>query len=182
MKWFMPPTPASGSRMRGESVLAFMDRFGDKIYNSYNATEAGQISVASPGDLRHAPDTAGRPVAGTRVRLVDDDGKDVPAGEGVSYGHHWQAPVDTRIGLVPAGYADGVPRHASSGVTPGNAGTPLWTAGRRVPLVGRVCMDQVLVDLGPGAGHDGGEDQRLVGAAAIHLLPDQHLLQSVKVL
>jgi len=72
---------ASGSRMRGESVLAFMDRFGDKIYNSYNATEAGQISVASPADLRHAPDTAGRPVAGTSIRLVDDDGNDVPVGE-----------------------------------------------------------------------------------------------------
>jgi fatty-acyl-CoA synthase len=72
---------ASGSRMRGEAVLAFMNRFGDKIYNSYNATEAGQISVASPGDLRHAPDTAGRPVAGTSVRVVDDDGNDVPAGE-----------------------------------------------------------------------------------------------------
>jgi fatty-acyl-CoA synthase len=72
---------ASGSRMRGEAVLAFMDRFGDKIYNSYNATEAGQISVASPADLRHAPDTAGRPVAGTTVRLVDDDGNDVPVGE-----------------------------------------------------------------------------------------------------
>jgi fatty-acyl-CoA synthase len=72
---------ASGSRMRGEAVLAFMDRFGDKIYNSYNATEAGQISVASPGDLRHAPDTAGRPVTGTTVRLVDDEGNDVAPGE-----------------------------------------------------------------------------------------------------
>jgi len=72
---------ASGSRMRGEAVLAFMDRFGDKIYNSYNATEAGQISVASPSDLRYAPDTAGRPVAGTTIRLVDDDGNDVPTGE-----------------------------------------------------------------------------------------------------
>jgi fatty-acyl-CoA synthase len=72
---------ASGSRMRGEAVIAFMDRFGDKVYNSYNATEAGQITVASPADLRHAPDTAGRPVTGTTVRLVDDDGHDVPVGE-----------------------------------------------------------------------------------------------------
>ena len=72
---------ASGSRMRPEAVLAFMDRFGDKVYNSYNATEAGQISVASPADLRHAPDTAGRPVTGTTVRLVDDHGVEVPVGE-----------------------------------------------------------------------------------------------------
>ncbi|KAA1421702.1 AMP-binding protein [Nocardioides humilatus] len=72
---------ASGSRMRGEAVIAFMDRFGDKVYNSYNATEAGQISVAVPADLRHASDTAGRPVTGTTVRLVDDDGRDVKTGE-----------------------------------------------------------------------------------------------------
>jgi len=72
---------ASGSRMRGEAVIAFMDRFGDTVYNSYNATEAGQISVASPADLRHAPDTAGRPVTGTTVKLVDDDGNEVPVGE-----------------------------------------------------------------------------------------------------
>ncbi|GAB4011066.1 AMP-binding protein [Nocardioides ultimimeridianus] len=72
---------ASGSRMRGEAVIAFMDRFDDVVYNSYNATEAGQISVASPADLRHAPDTAGRPVRGTTLRLVDDLGRDVPTGE-----------------------------------------------------------------------------------------------------
>ncbi|HYG93888.1 MAG TPA: AMP-binding protein [Nocardioides sp.] len=72
---------ASGSRMRPDAVLKFMDRFGDVVHNSYNATEAGQITVASPADLRHAPDTAGRPVTGTQVRLVDDEGRDVPVGE-----------------------------------------------------------------------------------------------------
>jgi fatty-acyl-CoA synthase len=72
---------ASGSRMRADAVTGFMDRFGDKVYNSYNATEAGQISVALPADLRHAPDTAGRPVEGTLVRVVDDEGRDVAAGE-----------------------------------------------------------------------------------------------------
>ncbi len=72
---------ASGSRMRGAAVTAFMDRFGDVVHNSYNATEAGQISVATPADLRHAVDTAGRPVTGTFVRLVDDQGRDVAPGE-----------------------------------------------------------------------------------------------------
>lgn len=71
---------ASGSRMRPQSVLAFMDRFGDVVHNSYNATEAGQISVAQPADLRHAADTAGRPVRGTTLRIVDDAGVDVPTG------------------------------------------------------------------------------------------------------
>lgn len=69
---------ASGSRMRPQSVTAFMDRFGDLVHNSYNATEAGQISVAQPADLRHAADTAGKAVRGTLLRVVDDAGRDVP--------------------------------------------------------------------------------------------------------
>ena len=72
---------ASGSRMRPDAVTAFMDRFGDTIYNSYNATEAGLISTATPADLRVAPDTAGRPVAGSDVRILDEHGREVPPGE-----------------------------------------------------------------------------------------------------
>ena len=72
---------ASGSRMRPEAVTAFMDRFGDVVYNSYNATEAGLISCAVPDDLRVAPETAGRPVVGTDLRIVDDEGREVDPGE-----------------------------------------------------------------------------------------------------
>lgn len=72
---------ASGSRMRTDAVLTFMDRYGDVIYNSYNATEAGLISTAVPADLRAAPDTAGRPVSGTELRILDDQDRDVPRGE-----------------------------------------------------------------------------------------------------
>ncbi|WP_099021495.1 acyl-CoA ligase FadD12 [Mycolicibacterium palauense] len=63
---------ASGSRMRPDVVIRFMDRFGDIIYNNYNATEAGMIASATPADLRAAPDTAGRPVVGTELRILDD--------------------------------------------------------------------------------------------------------------
>ena len=72
---------ASGSRMRSEALVRFMDRFGDVVHNSYNATEAGQISVALPADLRAAPDTAGRPVRGTELRIVDDEWNQLPTGE-----------------------------------------------------------------------------------------------------
>ena len=72
---------ASGSRMRPDAVTAFMDRFGDVVHNSYNATEAGQITVATPADLRHAPDTAGRAVRGTDLRVVDDAWRPVRTGE-----------------------------------------------------------------------------------------------------
>jgi fatty-acyl-CoA synthase len=72
---------ASGSRMRPDVVTAFMDRFGDVIYNNYNATEAGMIATATPTDLRAAPDTAGRPAEGTDIRILDPELHDVPTGE-----------------------------------------------------------------------------------------------------
>jgi acyl-CoA synthetase (AMP-forming)/AMP-acid ligase II len=72
---------ASGSRMRPDVVTAFMDQFGDVIYNNYNATEAGMIATATPEDLRAAPDTAGRPAGGTEIRILDPDFNEVPTGE-----------------------------------------------------------------------------------------------------
>lgn len=85
---------ASGSRMRADSVVQFMDRFGDLVHNSYNATEAGQISVAGPADLRHAPDTAGRAVRGTLVRIVDDEGEVLTSGEVGRIVVHGSSPFD----------------------------------------------------------------------------------------
>src|ERR1700758_2668230 len=72
---------ASGSRMRPDVVISFMDRFGDGIYNNYNATEAGMIATATPDDLRAAPDTAGRPAGGTEIRILDPEFNEVPTGE-----------------------------------------------------------------------------------------------------
>ncbi|WP_203338716.1 alanine racemase [Nocardioides limicola] len=67
--------------------------------------------------------------------------KPVATGAGVSYGHAWTATADTTVGLVPVGYGDGVPRHASSVAE-------VLVAGKRRPIRGRVCMDQFVVDLG----------------------------------
>ena len=72
---------ASGSRMRPDVVIAFMDQFGDVIVNNYNATEAGLIASATPEDLREAPDTAGKPAPGTEIRILDKDFREVPTGE-----------------------------------------------------------------------------------------------------
>lgn len=72
---------ASGSRMRPDVVTAFMDRFGDIIYNNYNATEAGMIATATPADLRAAPDTAGKPAEGTEIRILDAEFRQVPTGD-----------------------------------------------------------------------------------------------------
>lgn len=67
--------------------------------------------------------------------------REVRAGTGVGYGHAWRAPDATRLGLVPLGYADGIPRSAT------NQGEVL-IGGVRCPIVGRVSMDQTVVDLG----------------------------------
>ena len=72
---------ASGSRMRPDVVVKFMDRFGEVIYNNYNATEAGMVATATPTDLRAAPDTAGKPVQGTQIRILDDAGTELAAGQ-----------------------------------------------------------------------------------------------------
>ena len=70
--------------------------------------------------------------------------KRVRAGEGVSYGHQYTTAHDTTLALVPLGYADGIPRHAT------NVG-PIAVSGRRYTISGRVCMDQVVVDVGDAA-------------------------------
>ncbi|MBW0106660.1 alanine racemase [Pseudonocardia sp. KRD291] len=74
-----------------------------------------------------------------RVALV----KQVPAGHGVSYGHEWTSPAPATLALIPAGYADGVPRRLNDG---GRMRVRIDDAIR--PVVGRVCMDQVVVDCG----------------------------------
>jgi len=80
-----------------------------------------------------------RPAMTLRARLSLV--KRVPAGTGVSYGHRYVTSRETTLGLVPLGYADGVPR--------GAAGLPLVSArGRRWPIAGTVCMDQFVVDFG----------------------------------
>lgn len=70
--------------------------------------------------------------------------KALRAGDGVSYGHAWIAERDTTVALLPIGYADGVYRALS-----GRVGVLI--NGRLRPGVGRICMDQFAVDLGPGA-------------------------------
>ncbi|MET9456733.1 alanine racemase [Streptomyces canus] len=67
--------------------------------------------------------------------------KHVPGGHGVSYGHRYVTPGATTLGLVPVGYADGIPRHASG------AG-PVLVDGKWRTVAGRIAMDQFVVDLG----------------------------------
>ncbi|MFI6929988.1 alanine racemase [Streptomyces sp. NPDC050287] len=103
-------------------------RTGIAVYGISPSPEVG-----SPADFGL------RPVMTLRasIALV----KRVPGGHGVSYGHHYVTPGETTLGLVPVGYADGIPRHAS--------GTgPVLVDGKWRTVAGRVAMDQFVVDLG----------------------------------
>jgi alanine racemase len=89
-----------------------------------------------------------RPAMTARARVLL--AKRVPAGSGVSYGHTYVTGEDANVAVVPLGYADGVPRHASG------AG-PVQINGRRYGIAGRVCMDQFVVDVGNATVAEGDE-------------------------
>ncbi len=82
--------------------------------------------------------------------------RDVTAGTPVGYGHSWTAPNDTRIATLPGGYADGYSRLYSNRAD-------VIHRGRRVPVVGRVSMDYITVDLGREAEAAIGDTVTLIG-------------------
>jgi fatty-acyl-CoA synthase len=72
---------SSGSALPATLAQAWMDRFGDNLYNIYGSTEVAYASIATPEDLRADPTSAGRPPYGTVVRILDDAGRELPRGE-----------------------------------------------------------------------------------------------------
>lgn len=93
---------------------------------------------ASPLADRSAAELGLSPVMTLETAVIAT--RDVPPGEGVGYGATWRATRPSRIAILAAGYADGVPRHLPSGA-------PVIIGGRRAPLAGRVSMDMIAVDV-----------------------------------
>jgi alanine racemase len=112
----------------------------------------GQTPIPALGDFGLRPVmTLKCPVSAVRS---------IKAGAGVSYGHTWIADRDTTVGLIPLGYADGVFRGLSGRID-------VSINGARYRNVGRICMDQFVVDLGPGgAGVKVGDEAVLFGSGA----------------
>jgi len=81
------PTPqlraiaSSGSALGSRLVIDVLDRFGPVLHNLYGSTEVAVASIATPGELRRAPATAGRVAFGVRVEILDGDGQPVAAGD-----------------------------------------------------------------------------------------------------
>jgi fatty-acyl-CoA synthase len=71
----------SGSALSADLATKTMDLLGDVVYNLYGSTEVAYATIATPADLRAAPGTVGRPPQGTRIKLLDEDGKEVRRGE-----------------------------------------------------------------------------------------------------
>jgi alanine racemase len=95
--------------------------------------------ISPGGEVGDAKDHELTPVMSLRssIALL----KDVPAGTGLSYAHQYHTNVDTQVALIPAGYADGIPRAAT------NKG-PVLVGGEIRTIAGRVCMDQFVLDVG----------------------------------
>ncbi len=119
---------ANSSATMSRPDLAFdLVRPGIAVYGLSPVPDAGDMGLAPAMTVKCA------------VALV----KSIEAGESVSYGHTWTAPRDTNLALLPIGYADGVFRSLGGRLD-------VLINGRRRPGVGRICMDQFVVDLGPG--------------------------------
>lgn len=113
-------------------------------------TGVAVYGISPSPEIGSSADLGLRPVMtlAASVALV----KQVPGGHGVSYGHHYVTPGETTLGLIPVGYADGIPRHAS--------GTgPVLVGGKWRTVAGRIAMDQFVVDLGG--------DEPAIGSEAI---------------
>jgi alanine racemase len=106
-----------------------------------------------------APELKGRVDLRPALHLASEVSfvKDVPAGAGISYGHHQRTTRDTALATVPIGYADGVTRALPL------AGGEVLIGGRRRPMVGVVTMDHVMVDCGPHADVRPGDPVVLLG-------------------
>jgi fatty-acyl-CoA synthase len=100
---------SGGSALRPHVADAFMDRFGDVLVNVYGATETGWATIATPTDLRAAPGTVGRPSCGITVKILDEDGRELPVGE--------TGEIYTGGGLRFAGYTGGGGKRVRDGLT-----------------------------------------------------------------
>jgi alanine racemase len=132
--WGLMTARAAGLRPVQRHLAATASTLLDPLaHHSVVRIGAGLVGIDPTGT------TPLRPAMTLAAPLVEV--RDVRGGTPVGYGHTWVAPRPTRLGLLPLGYADGLPRLASEGAE-------VQVLGRRVPVVGRISMDMTVVDLG----------------------------------
>lgn len=97
--------------------------------------------------------------------------KVVRKGDGVSYGHTWRAPEDTRVVTIPVGYGDGYSRRLSNKAD-------VLINGKRYPVIGRVCMDQIMVNIGADSAYNG-DEVVLLGAQGEEAIRARELAEQI---
>ena len=139
--WGVETARGAGLRPRHRHLAATAATLTDPLsHHTMSRVGAGLVGIDPSGTTRlHPALTLTAPLVSVRR---------VHAGTPVGYGHTWIAPATTELGLLPLGYADGLPRAAA-----GRA--EVLVRGRRRPLVGRISMDMAVVDLGPDGGEAG---------------------------
>jgi alanine racemase len=139
--WGLETARAAGLRPRDRHLAATAATLTDPLsHHTMCRVGAGLVGIDPSGTTRLRPAlTLSAPLVSVRR---------VRGGTPVGYGHTWVAPSATELGLLPLGYADGLPRVAS-----GRA--EVLVRGRRCRLVGRISMDMAVVDLGPRGAEPG---------------------------
>ncbi|TQS44909.1 AMP-binding protein [Cryptosporangium phraense] len=98
---------SSGSALIGDFALHFMDAFGDVLYNLYGSTEVSWATIATPADLRRAPRTAGGKPLGTRIAILDAEGRELPVGT--------PGRIFVANGMLFEGYTNGAGKEVKDG-------------------------------------------------------------------
>ena len=96
--------------------------------------------------------------------------KKVPRGEGLSYGLTWRAATETTVATLPIGYGDGYSRSLSNRAQ-------VWVGHRSAPIAGRICMDQTMLDLGPGTEAVEGDEVILFGLKDGEGMPGERICE-----
>ncbi len=134
-EWGLQVAHAAGLRPGDRHLAATAATLTDPLsHHTMSRIGAGLVGIDESGS------TTLRPGLTLTAPLVSV--REVSAGTPVGYGGAWVAPARTRLGLIPLGYADGLPRSASNRAS-------VAVGGVRRPLVGRISMDMAVVDLGP---------------------------------
>jgi|HubBroStandDraft_4_1064222.scaffolds.fasta_scaffold00002_332 alanine racemase len=137
---------ASAAAMLWPQTRLDLVRFGIALYGLMPSPQTREAMASAPLDLR--------PALAYRSQIVVT--RTIPAGASVGYGRTFHAPREMRIGVVPAGYADGIPRALS------NRGA-FAVEGALCPIVGRVAMNMTEIDLTDAPGTHAGSIVTLIG-------------------
>lgn len=134
-----------------------------------------RIGIAMYGCLSSAKDKTVimpdlKPVLSLQSRLVLI--RNIPAGESVGYGRVYQASEDRTIGILSIGYGDGYPRELSEGKG------QVLIKGVKVPVIGRICMDQLMIDITGIQGIKRGDIATLMGGSTNEMIPADEVADS----